>query len=419
LTRPPSVPVKNTQAKETVLIYGWTVVIVSFFIAILAYGGIYSFGIFFKSLQEDLGWSAAATSGVFSLYLLSYCFFSIFSGWAVDRLGPKIIISLGGFFIGLGFLLASNVYRLWHIYFCYGLFIGIGISAVYAPLLATTSRWVEKRRGLALGIVSSGIGAGNVFVPLLASYLISQYGWRTSYIIMGSLAGGGITILAVLYLKKDPPLKKYVQKNAEPNNKTGTCIFESYSIRKIFLFEAFWLLALVYLMVGFGLQMMIVHIVPHIVKVFRTSQIIAAGVFSIMGASSIAGRLLMGAISDIIGRKSVLIICVLLEGIAILTLINTLNDYALYLFAVLFGFGFGGHNPQFPALTGELFGLAKMGSIIGLHLIFYGISGAFGSFLAGSVLDRTGSYYNAFGLAGIAMLLAAAFSLKIKRPQLC
>jgi len=410
-----SLPIEASQEEGTILIYGWTVVIVSFFIAILAYGGIYSFGVFFKSLQEDLGWSAAATSGVFSFYLLSYCFFSIFSGWGVDKLGPKIVISVGGIFIGLGFLLAGNAYKLWHIYLCYGLLIGIGMSAVYAPLFATTSRWVHRRRGLALGIVSSGIGTGNVLGPLLASYLILQYGWRTSYIIMGSLSGGGVIIFAVLALMKDPSTGGRPKK-ADQNGKTGTYNFESYSIRRICFLKAFWLLALVYLMVGFGLQMMVVHVVPYIMKIFKASQVYAAGVFSIMGASSIVGRLLMGAISDIIGGKKALIVCLSLEGLAILVFINISGIYVPYFFAILFGFGLGGHNPQFPALAGELFGLGRMGSIIGLHLIFYGVGGAFGSFLAGSVLDKTGSYYNAFGLAGVAMVLAAALSLKLRRP---
>lgn len=419
LTRSPSVPVEASQETETVSVYGWIVVTASFFILILAYGGIYSFGVFFGSLQEDLGWSAAATSGVFSLYLLSYCLFSSFSGWAVDTLGPKIVISLGGLFIGLGFLFASNTHRLWHIYLCYGLLIGIGMGAVYAPLLVTTSRWVNKRRGLALGIVSSGIGTGTLLIPLLASYLNLKYGWRMSYIIMGSLAGGGIIILAALSLKKDPSFRGLLKRKVEPNEKIGAYILESYSIRKIVFSELFWLLALVYLMVGFGLQMITVHLVPYIVKIFRTTQICAAGVFTTMGASSIVGRLLMGALSDTIGGRKALIICVLLEGAAILVFINISGTYVPYFFAILFGFGLGGHNPQFPALTGELFGLRKMGSIIGLHLIFYGIGGAFGSFLAGSVLDKTGSYHDAFGLGGVAMLLAAAFSLRLRRPTSC
>lgn len=410
---------ENIQEKKVIVNYGWMVVIVFFFITTLAYGCIYSFGVFFKSISEDLGWSAAAISGVFSLYLISYCFFGFFSGWAVDRFGPKIVISLGGFFIGLGFLLTSSIYKLWQLYLYYGLLVGVGMSTAYAPLLATTSRLIHKRKGLALGIVSSGIGVGNIFVPPSACYLISQYGWRTSYVIMGSLAGGSIVMLALLFLKKDSTYRKHIQKDEELNRKVKTYIFESYSIRKMVFLKVFWLFAAAYLMVGFGLQMVIVHIVPYIVKVFKTSQIIAATIFGIMGASSIAGRLSMGAISDAIGRKKALIICVLLEGIAILILINVYSIYALYMFAVLFGFGFGGHNPQFPALAGELFGLENVGSVIGLCLIFYGIGGAFGPFLAGSILDRTGSYYNAFGMAGIAMLLAATFSLKLRRPQLC
>lgn len=411
-------PLKKGERK---FFYGWVVVIASFFVAMMAYGGAYSFGVFLKPLRQDFGWTSAATSGAYSFFILFYCSFSIPSGWAVDKLGPRITIGLGGLLIGLGLFFTSKVNALWHIYITYGLLIGSGMSTIYNPLSTTTSRWFTKRRGLALGIVMAGVGVGTLIIPPLASYFISTHGWRLSYLFMGPVIGG-IIITGALFLRKDIAQRKMAPDGQTPPkilNKKGskTSSVIGVSLEEAFGTKVFWLICVMHLLVGFALQMMLVHLVSYVLEGLTLSLMVAATVLSSMGAASIFGRLIMGAASDHIGNKRALAISTSIQGVMIIGFLVSSSAWMLYLFAAIYGFGYGGHTPQFPALAGELFGLRRMGTILGTQVIFYGIGGALGPFLAGHIFDTTGSYTNAFTLAAMAMLLTTAFTFLLKKPK--
>jgi len=129
--------------------YAWIVLAVCFLITTLTYAGSYSFGLFFKPLRAEFGWSSAQTSGVFSLFMFCYCLFGVVTGLAVDRLGPRITVVAGGLCLGSGFLLSGMVHKLWQIYLSYGLLAGAGMSSVYAPVLTTASRWFRQKQGMA------------------------------------------------------------------------------------------------------------------------------------------------------------------------------------------------------------------------------------------------------------------------------
>jgi OFA family oxalate/formate antiporter-like MFS transporter len=161
--------------------------------------------------------------------------------------------------------------------------------------------------------------------------------------------------------------------------------------------------------------MVLVHIVFYS-QIQGTSPLIAATVLSFITGSSIAGRIIMGIVSDRIGRKTTLIICVFLEGTMIMWLIWASNSWMLFVFAAFFGFGYGGHGTQFPALTGEIFGLAHMGAILGAVVFFWGMGSALGATMAGYIFDITGSYRGAFMAGAAAMLMAGATTIFLSKP---
>jgi MFS family permease len=415
----------NLEKASKRLYYGWIIVIASFFICVMAYGGSHSFGVFFKFLRDDFGWTSAATSGAFSFYMILQSVLAIPSGWATDKFGPRRIIILGALLLGLGLSLTSQISALWQLYATYGFLMGVGMSVFYSPLLATTSRWFAKRRGLALGIVSAGIGAGTLIMAPLANYLILTYGWRASYLMIGP-AIGIIIIVGASFLKKDQTglglvpgremLSRMIAKGREFSEAENNIASNSagLSLRGAFSTRVFWLLCLINLMVGFGLQMILVHIVPYIQEGPKLSPTVAAAGLSIIGGASIAGKLVMGAASDRIGRKRALAISVCLEGIAILGFMSSSVSWMLYLFAVIYGFGYGGHVPQLAALVGEIFGLRYVGTSLGMTTLFWGIGGALGSFLAGYIFDINGSYNYAFMLGAGAMFLATVLTPLLK-----
>jgi MFS family permease len=415
----------NLKKTSKRLYYGWIIVIASFFICVMAYGGSQAFGVFFKFLRDDFGWTSAAMSGAFSFYMILRSVLAIPSGWATDKFGPRRIIILGALFLGLGLSLTSQISTLWQLYTTYGFMMGLGMSVFYSPLLATTSRWFTKRRGLALGIVTAGIGAGTLIMAPLANYLILTHGWRVSYLIIGPAIGITI-IIGALFLKQDQTglamatgremAAGMIAKGSKFSESDNNIAPHSagLSLREAFSTGVFWLLCFINLLVGFGLQMILVHIVPYIQEGPRLSPTVAAAVLSIIGGTSIAGRLIMGAVSDRIGRKRALAISVFLEGIAILGFVNSSVSWILYLFAIIYGFGYGGHVPQLAALVGEIFGLRYVGISLGMTTLSWGIGGALGSFLAGYIFDISGSYDYAFVLGAAAMFLATVLTPLLK-----
>jgi MFS transporter, OFA family, oxalate/formate antiporter len=409
----------DTDVRQREHGYAWVVLVVCFLITTLTYGGSYSFGLFFKPLRAEFGWSSAQTSGIFSLFMFCYCLFGIFAGLAVDSVGPRITSVVGGLCLGSGFLLSGMVHELWQIYLSYGLLAGAGMSCVYGPVLTTASRWFPRKQGLALGIVSSGIGLGTFIGPSIFGHLISLYGWRFSY-----LAGGGaigcIMVLLGLFLSKDPlhavqgfERKKQPATKGEENPRSDV---DEWGLRQVVCTKPFWLFSAVYIMVGFGLQMMLAHLVPYMQEAHRLSPGSAAAVFGVIGIASAVGRLFMGATSDYLGTRRSLALSVAIESVAVLLILLSGRQWMLYLSGILFGFGYGGHAPQFPALIREIFGMKRMGRNLGFQQIFYGAGALIGPFLAGWMFDRTGSYIAPFGTAACVLMLAAFVALTLRRP---
>lgn len=411
--------VAGTDTTANSVGYAWVVLGACFLITILTYAGTYSFGLFFNPLRAEFGWSSAQTSGIFSLFLFCYCLFGIFTGFAVDRFGPRIITVAGGLCLGSGFVLSGMVQELWQIYLSYGLLAGAGMSSVYGPLLTTASRWFRRKQGLALGVVSSGIGLGTFIGPPIYGHLISTYGWRFSY-LAGGIAIGSIMVLLSLLLRKDPvqaaerPEERRESKAERGSRRTSGV--DEWSAWEVICTKPFWLFSTIFIMVGFGLQMMLAHLVPYMQEAHRLSPSAAAAVFSVIGAASAAGRLIMGGVSDYLGTRKSLALSMALEGVAVILILLSTHQWMLYLSGVLFGFGYGGHAPQFPAIIRELFGMKRMGRNLGLQQIFYGGGAFLGPLMAGWMFDRAGNYVIPFLTAAGVLMLAGWLSLMLKRP---
>ena len=193
----------NPTVGKGKLYYGWIVLLACFVIGVIGPGMQLSFGVFFKSLEADFALTRASTSGVFSAHLLLALVFSIVGGWALDRYGPRTVVTLMGIFTGLSLLLTSRADALWYLYISYSLLLAMGMGAIFPVLMSIASRWFIKRRGLAIGIVASGMHVGMIIVPPLSAYLISGHGWRTSYFIL-SLIGFSLIIPFALLLRRAP-----------------------------------------------------------------------------------------------------------------------------------------------------------------------------------------------------------------------
>ena len=166
--------------------YGYNIVAAGFIIQAVSVGVMFTYGVFFKEFQAELGWSRGAISGAASLAFFIMGAVGILAGKLNDRIGPRVIIAVSGISLGIGYLLMSQLRSLWQLYLLYGVLVGIGFSPHDVITLSTVTRWFVKRRGMMSGIVKVGTGAGQLLVPLIAASLITAYGWRNSYLIEGS-----------------------------------------------------------------------------------------------------------------------------------------------------------------------------------------------------------------------------------------
>ena len=403
--------------------YGWVVVATFFIIGTAIWGVRLSYGVFFKSIESEFGLNRAATSSVFSIYMVLGGIFTILVGWALDRYGPRIIILLMGLFTGLSLLLTSQTQSLWQVFIAYSLLLSIGSSAVYVVVMSTVSRWFDKKRGMALGIASSGGGLGTVIMAPFAAYLISSFDWRMAYIVIGLIIWAVVMPLSRL-LKRDPyeigALPDGVKADSadirlqKPENKEDSVQSSGLSLLQASRTRSFWLVMLIWLFYASSFFLLTTHLVPHVTDI-GFSALQGASVLSMMGAVAIAGRIIIGTVSDRIGRKVTVIICNLIQASVMIWLVWIHDLWMFYLFAAMLGLAWGCLTPSMAALISDTFGLDKIGAIMGVLDVGFGVGAAIGPAIGGLIFDITGSYFWAFLFGAVAMFIVAIFTYFIRQ----
>ena len=191
------------ENRETRFFYGYIIVASAFFILVLTIGVNFTFGVFLPVLLEEFSWARATASGSFTLNLALTGLIGVVAGKMTDQYGPRIVATVCGVLLGLGYLLMSQATALWHLYLFYGLIAGIGMSTSQTPLPSTIARWFVKRRGMMTGIAVMGIGVGMLVMPPAVSWLISNCGWRNAYMVIG-ITVLILMVLAAQFLRRDP-----------------------------------------------------------------------------------------------------------------------------------------------------------------------------------------------------------------------
>jgi len=402
---------KNSNPR---IFYGYIIVIASLAILFLMHGANVMFGVFFNPLQLEFGWNRTEISAALSVGSLLLGIFGIVSGRLNDRFGPRIVISASAVILGLGFLLMSRMQAIWQLYLFYGVIVAIGSSSGDVATLSTTARWFTGRRGVMSGLVKVGTGVGMLIMPLVANWLISDYGWRNAYIIVGIICAVGILLIAQLF-RRDPAqsgLKPYGYQEGDANNINSE--ESGFSLQEAIRTRQFWMLGATYFLIIYCANSMITHITPHALDLGLSSTA-AASMISFIGGASILGRLTMGNTGDRIGNRRALIICFLVYVTALGWLQFAERLWMLYLFTVVYGFAHGGFFALTSPLVAELFGTKSHGVIFGIVLFFGTIGGAIGPTVTGRFFDVRGSYQIAF-LILVAVSIAGLVMASLLRP---
>ncbi len=402
---------KDTNAK---IFYGYIIVLASLCILVVMHGISSTYGVFFNSLQKEFNSDRTTISGAHSLAFFMEGLFAIVFGRLTDRFGPRVVIASCGLILGTGYFLMSQMSSLWQLYLFYSIIAGIGISSGNVTLLSTVTRWFVKRRGLMTSIVKVGTGVGIFIMPLVASSLISGYGWRNAYLVLSII--GVVSIVAIAqFLKRDPSQMGLQPYGMYDTNETisEVTVDVQFSLREAMRTRQFWTVSAVYFVIWYTSQSVLIHIVAYALDSgIAVTQ--AASIISFVGATSIAGRLVMGHTGDKLGNKRALVICFIILIVALSWLQLAKGLWMLYLFAVIYGFAHGGFFAVMSPLVAELFGTMSHGANFGMVLFLGQCGGAIGPVITGRIFDVTHSYQLAF----LILIVASVGSLILSTIQI-
>jgi MFS family permease len=390
--------------------YGHIITAACFSIQAVGVGTYISFGVFFNPLMEAFDWSRAAIAGASSAAFFITGLFGMMVGRLNDRVGPRVLMSIAAVFLGLGFALMSQVSTLLQLYLVFGLVFGIGLSAVDVIALSTIARWFAGNRGKMTGIVKVGTGAGQFFLPILASFFIAAFGYQTAFIILGVTAFALLMTIAQ-FLYRDPDIYDAGQAETAvpvaPVSGAGIRPVQTAGIDYSLALKSprLWLLCLSNLLLVFCLMSIMLHIVPY-ARDMGIPPHRAAGVLAAIGAVSMAGRFAGGLLIDRTGSKRIMILSFILLLAALFWLTRADTIWELYAFATIYGIAHGGFFTAISPIVAELFGIRAHGGLFGIVVCFGTTGGALGPFATGLMFDRFLNYTAAF----TALILIAAVS---------
>jgi len=393
----------NVYQESEISYYGWVVVGMGLLTNLVAFGIAYSFGVFLKPMASDFGWSRSVTSGAFATYAILHNLLAVIAGKLCDRFGPKVVLTFAGFCIGLSMVLMTNINTLWEFYIYYGILFSIGMAGGFAPVMSTVSRWFKAKRGLAIGLAAAGLGAGSlVFSPLIA-WLISSFGWRKAYTVIG-------IICWVVFI----PIVKFVKQ--VPGEFVECGELEGLSFREAFWTRDFWAYSFSWFFGAMAVWTMMIHFVPLLTD--RGMPMLSAGILlGIIGATSFVGRISAGFLSDKIGRKKIMITEFSIQLVTLIWLLFSARVWMLFIFAISFGLSSGGWAGLISAIPADYFGFRATGQILGAAAIFCGVGVAIGPYIGGYIFDTTFSY-NYMVILCIMATIAAIISTSLLRPVL-
>jgi MFS family permease len=395
------------------LFYGWTVLAAAATIVAVGLGALFSLSVFLKPIEESTRWSRSDISMIALINWLAMGLGSFVWGTLSDRFGGRVVAAAGGFILGLGLVLSSQVSSLGQLYVTFGVLVGFAVGAFYAPLTATVTRWFTTNRGLAVGAVSSGIGLGTFLVAPLTRWLTSLWDWRTAMLILGDIAW--LVIIPVSLLIRNAPAEMGAVARG------GTAVAQrEFSTRQVLRAPQFWAIALTHLACCAAHSGPIFHMVTHAIDQ-GIATMVAATAFGVSGLSSIAGRIGCGLLADRFGAKRTLIVGLAIQAAMVFSYLFTREAGSFYAAAIVFGVAYGGVMPLYALVTREYFGEKVMGTAYGAVFLISTLGMGLGSYAGGWIHDHLGTYAwlyitsTAIGIA--ATVLAFGFRAPRLMPQ--
>jgi MFS family permease len=391
----------------------WARLAIALVLMTIGSSAMYVVAVVLPSVQAEFGVARADASLPYTLLMIGFGVGGVFMGRLADRHGIVVPLLIGAAGLGGGFIAAAFSGNVWTFAIAHGLLLGlVGSSASFAPLVADTSLWFVRRRGIAVAICASGNYVAGAIWPPIVQHFVEDVGWRQTYIGLGIFSAVGMASLALLMRTRPPAL--VAAPAAAPAGRPAP----SQRPFGLSLNAAQVLLCIAGLACCVAMSMPQVHIVAYCGDLgYGAAR--GAQMLSLMLACGVVSRLVSGVICDRIGGLRTLLLGSVLQGLALILFLPFDSLVSLYVISALFGLFQGGIVPSYAIIVREYFPPAEAGARVGTVLMFTLLGMALGGWLSGKVFDLTGSYQAAF-LNGIAWnlvnLSVVLFLLNRVRP---
>lgn len=380
------------------------------FVTIGFAGGLWHmFGIFVKPLEADFQVSRTSVSLVVSIAQFVYFLMMMVMGKILDRFSPRGVIIAGTSVLGMGALLSGFVQSFWQINLTYGVILALGysMSTINVSSVAIT-QWFDQRRGLAIGVALAGFNAGTLVLLPLAQYWVLIYSWRYAFFGLGVLTLLVPLPLALALLRNGPYRSTSVQTKESAEKTPGL-------IQGALKRPSFWYLAISFFACGFSDFVLAAHLPPFAVDA-GISIWLSGSANGFISGISIIGVILLGALSDRVGRRYPLALIYLIRALCFFWLPWMGGLSGMVAFIMLYGFFYFATTPMTSATAADIFGPKRLGTLYGYIVAAHGLGALTGPYVAGALYDATGTYQAAFLATGVLLLVAAFGCAMIDDP---
>ena len=386
---------------------------------LISAGGMFLVVVALKDMAMEFGWPRAVPSFAFSLQFIGSGFGGIVMGYVLDRYGFGIPALVGTLMVGAGAILVSYIDSAWQLYLIYGFMFGLsGQGSLAAPALANIGRWYDQRRGMAVGIASSGQAlAGIVWPPVLGAVLLAV-GWRDMFFWFGVFAICTMLPICIIVRKK-PPTYVPPQPGAT-DRRTEATATAARAQPPLSIPRIQWGLCAAIVGCCVAMSLPLGHLLSHVTDLGYPIQDAATVLAVMLAAAFVSRAAILGFLSDRLGALRAMFIFSVVQAsmLAMFTVVDSL--WALYVIAVLCGLGYGGLFPIYAVATREHLPIQEVGKRTGIVFLFGAVAMGFGSWMGGYLFDLTGSYTMPF-LIGVAinatnLVIVALLILRMRPP---
>ncbi|HEY7239633.1 MAG TPA: MFS transporter [Burkholderiales bacterium] len=384
--------------------YGWVMVGLGAFMTCIAIGAMFSLAVFLQPITQSTGWSHTAVSTAMTLNFLAMGAAGFGWGALSDRIGPRPVVLAGAVLLGLGLFLASRAQSAFQFQLAFGLLVGVAVGSFFSPMIAAVMGWISEHRGLAVSLVSVGVGVAPMTMSPFAAWLITQMDWRAAQVVIAVLVWATL-VPAALFVRRPP-------QHAMTDMGGGKAVQEKpMTLRDAFVSAPFIVLALTFFACCAAHAGPIFHTVTY-AQTCGLAPLAAVTIYSVEGLAGLGGRLGLGLAADRFGVKRVLIAGLLIQALAAFAFISASRLGEFYAVAATFGFAYGGVMPLYAVLAREYFGQRILGAVFGAAAMVSSLGMAAGPAVGGWIFDSFGRYTwmyvysGAIGLGAVAIALA-------------